>query len=217
MKLGRFILVTIGFIISLQLSAQRNKSREVADYGTTGSVIPEKSFDFITQYNIEPGKFDYYKAIEDIHIYNHPSYRSGSYDAVIPRGTVVEVYGHLSRESFYIVHFDDTWGFVPATALIKKPDQKQWYHVSEVDTPPVLLNNPEKEYRRKNQNLPGGIVVLKIFISKTGKVIRTEVVQNDSNADHEALKIAENLRFKPAMHKGKLVDVFMNYTIDLSK
>ncbi|MCB2221815.1 MAG: energy transducer TonB [Bacteroidetes bacterium] len=203
-------------LISTSLIGQNKSTKEVAktDFNSR-SILPEKSFDFITQYGINVDELEIYTTLEDVHIRNKPDFNGGTYDIMIPEGTHVEVFKYLSKQAFYIVRYEEVWGFIPSTTIIKNNSQKHRLHVSEVDRQPQLISNLEVTYPN-DASLKSieGTVVLKIDISKTGAVTNAVVEQSVPGLDEHAIEIVKDLKFKPALKNGKPVEVFQNFPVD---
>lgn len=209
------VCVVATLISGQALFAQTERAKEVAntEYNSE-SITPEKSFDFITQYAIDIEEMEVYVTIEDVHIRNKPQFNGGSYDIVIPEGTNVEVYKYLNKQAFYIVRYDEVWGFLPSTTIVKKADQKQCWHISEVDRQPELISNLEVSYPDDPAvKSIEGTVVLKIYISKTGAVTDAMVEHSVSGLDDHAIEIVKDLKFRPALMNGKPVDAFQNFPV----
>ncbi|HPE56082.1 MAG TPA: energy transducer TonB [Bacteroidales bacterium] len=195
--------------------AQDSNHKDVANSSySTESIVPEKSFDFITQYGINIEEMEIYVTLEDVPIRTKPQFNSGSYDVVIPEGSNVEVYKYLNKQAFYIVHYDDVWGFLPSTTIVKNAEQKQLWHISEVDRQPDLLSTLEVTYPNDSTvSSIEGTVVLKIFISKTGAVIGADVEHSIPGLDEHAIELVKGLKFRPAIKNGKPVEVFQNFPV----
>ncbi len=210
------VLSLFVFILYISTTGQNDSAKEVAktEY-KPASIVPEKSFDFITQYGIDLEQMEVYITLENVHIRNKPDFNGGNYDIIIPEGTPVEVFKYLTKQAFYIVRYDEVWGFIPSTTVIKQKDSKHRLHVSEVDKEPILLSNLEVTYP-DDPSLKSieGTVVLKIYISKTGAVTQADVEQSVPGLDEHAIELVKTLKFKPAIKDGKPVEVFENFTID---
>lgn len=212
------VLSVLLFLLLSGAIAQKESSKEFANFDYESRYFtPEKSFDFITQYGLETSVIEIYITLEDVNIRNKPDFNGGTYDIVIPEGSTVEVYKYLAKQAFYIVRYDDVWGFIPATTVIKKKNVKKRFHVSEVDQPPKLISKLVVSYPETgNAKTKEGTVVLKIFISKTGAVTNAVVEQSVPGLDEQAIKIVKELKFKPAMHGGKPVEVFENFPVEFN-
>jgi TonB family protein len=210
------VISVVLLLLSTSLVGQIKSDKEVAktEYNNE-AILPEKSFDFISQYGIDVDNLEIYTTLEDVHIRNKPDFNGGTYDIMIPEGTNVEVFKYLSKQAFYIVRYEEVWGFIPSTTIIKRNSKKHRLHVSEVDRQPQLISNLEVSYP-DDASLKSieGTVVLKIDISKTGAVTDAEVEQSVPGLDAHAIKIVKALKFKPALKNGKPVEVFQNFPVD---
>ena len=78
---------------------------------------------------------------------------------------------------------------------------------SNVDSKPVLLNNPLPGYTEEaRRNKVQGVVVLRLLVDETGSVKNIRIVRGlPDGLNEKAIEAGHKLRFKPAMKDGKPV------------
>jgi TonB family protein len=78
---------------------------------------------------------------------------------------------------------------------------------SNVDSKPVLLNNPLPNYTEEaRRNKVQGVVVLRLLVDETGSVKNMRIVRGlPDGLNEKAIEAGHKLRFKPAMKDGKAV------------
>jgi periplasmic protein TonB len=109
---------------------------------------------------------------------------------------------------------EEFWGFIPATAVKLIPEPEKKLHISEVDTPPVLITSPELNYPAiARESAIEGTVLVRIYIGTRGAVTNAEVVDGISELNAEAMNFVRGLHYNPALINGNPVEVFANFPV----
>jgi TonB family protein len=89
-------------------------------------------------------------------------------------------------------------------------------HVFPREGPEVIRFDPENE-RSKIANKLGveGQAILKVFVNREGGVGEVKIYQSSGHAslDTVAIRIAKDMRFKPALHREKPVGVWISIPV----
>jgi TonB family protein len=214
-----FIILFLTYFTSFgQNYIRQQQSNEVAFFDLNHPVVtPEKSFDFFEHYGIDLAEFNHFSTLEDVPLRSKPEFNSGHFDVYIPAGSDIKVYKYFPGQDFYAIRYKEFWGFIPAATIKPKSMPARKLHISEVDTPPVLINQPELNYPSSARlRETGGIVLVRIHINNKGEVVFAELVDGIPGLNQEALNFAKGLRFKPALMNGIPVEVFANFPVEFT-
>lgn len=98
--------------------------------------------------------------------------------------------------------------------LVEEPpillDDSQPVELDKVDRPPFILFIDRVSFESDNRrHISGGEIEVKVLLSSTGKVTKTEIVKNNfPRMSKEVVVRAESTIFIPAEKDGKLVSVY---------
>jgi len=212
------ILFLSGVKVISQEEIAENTAMEQPEKVETSSM-DLSSLDFIKDYeiNIMVGKKA--KILCETQLKAKPD-DSGETLHTIAAGVVVETFRYFPKEALWAIKFNNTWGFVPATAVM--PIQEKTTEVSQTpfDEAPKMVSAMQVNYppEAKQQGISGKVIV-KALISKTGSVLEAETVKSISGLDEAAIEAVKKVKFKPGKFEGKPVEVWIRIPInfELSK
>lgn len=176
--------------------------------------MDKNSLDFIRDYeiNITVGKKA--KILTEIPLKAQPENSSETL-LTLSAGVVVETFRYLPKEASWAIRFNDTWGFVPATAVM--PIQEKTTEVSQTpfDEAPKMVSGLQVNYppEAKQQGISGKVII-KALISKTGSVLDAETVKSIAGLDEAAIEAVMKTKFKPGKYEGKPVEVWIRIPIN---
>jgi TonB family protein len=210
------IILSFTYLVGFgQNYIRQQQTYDVAEFDLHDrDVTPEKSFDFFEHYGIDLRQFNLFITLEDVPVRSRPEFNSGHYDVYIPAGSTIKAYKYFPSQDFYAIQHEEFWGFIPGTTIRPKPEQARKLHISEVDTPLVMVSSPELNYPEtaKARKIEG-TVIIKIYINIKGEVAKAEVIDGIPELDKEALNFVKGIKFKPALLDNNPVEVFANYPV----
>ncbi len=133
--------------------------------------------------------------------------------STIPVGTVVQVLKLFPKDQMWAVKYKDSFGFVSMSSLMQIKESTP-SHKLAFDVPPKLLNSIQLEYPEAAVNKKiEGRVVLKLHITKKGRVDKAEVVKGIPELNAAAISMTKKLRFRPAKLSKKKVDAWITFPV----
>ena len=212
-----FLLLSGVKVISQEEIAENTAMEQPAKLESNSMDLSSLEFIKDFEINITVGKKA--KILSETQLKAKPD-DSGETLFTIAAGVVVETFRYLPKEALWAIKFNETWGFVPATAVM--PIQEKTTDVSQTpfDEAPKMVTAMQVNYppEAKQQGITGKVVV-KALISKTGSVLEAEAIKSIAGLDEAAIEAVKNAKFKPGKFEGKPVEVWIRIPInfELSK
>lgn len=172
------------------------------------------SIEFIRDYEININVGKKAKILSEVQLKAKPENSSETL-LTLSAGVVVETFRYLPKEASWAVRFNDSWGFVPATAVM--PVQEKTTEVSQTpfDEAPKMVSGLQVNFppEAKQQGISGKVII-KALISKTGSVLEAETVKSIAGLDEAAIEAVMKAKFKPGKYEGKPVEVWIRIPIN---
>lgn len=133
---------------------------------------------------------------------------------LISAKTQLSCYHYLKEENSWIVNYNNRWGLVKAGILMAYKGEKILPDFTPFDQPPTLLSPLIVKYPEKSLEMGSeGVVYVKLYIDKKGKVLEKNILRGNPEFNVAALNAIDQVKFKPAKLEGKTVDCWLTLPI----
>ncbi len=210
----------LAMILTIEIHAQDVFTKDVAYDELKSKPVPCNNKDQIItiyDYDIDLQSVEQAKILQNADMRITPYSNTKKTIAVIPKGSIVDIYRYLPKEAAWIVNYDGKWGFVASTMLAPLQSKPKDSENSPDCEPPQLLSTLHPKYpaAAKNNKIQGQVVI-KVLVTKTGEAKDMEIVKSIPALDEAALNALQKMKFKPGKYKGKLTDIWIMIPVNFN-
>lgn len=136
-------------------------------------------------------------------------------DYSLIKGEEITIVKYLSDRNAWLVEIDSDWGLIDALFIMPIQDESGVIpDFVPFESPPELVSPLKIVYPEKAKlNSVQGKVIVRAFIDKKGKLLKSEILKGDELLNQAALDAIENARFKPARFRGKSIGAWITIPV----